>query len=275
MPIFFRATFSSAPTLNDIAFSAVALEKASAEDLTQNSSGSSERNENDSETIRPLATRSPGGSLRDPHQASVPVAKPPPGAIAPIVEDYSDLAVDEDDEWQEKFSDFKMKNSVRKGLFHPDDLKTLGLGGLTTSPGPKTAPLPDMSGVGDGVKRSFSSGSGSASGSGSRGKASRPSLSPLAPTSSALYSGSQPLSASSAVRSHSHSHSRSSSLVGSANGSFGKEGAGKLKGHSDLMQDEFGKYAEDDDEDYDDVFGKPNGGCEFRRTNISSGVQDC
>lgn len=161
--IFFR------PNLNDIAFSAVALEKASAEDLTQNSSGSSERNENDSETIRPLATRSPGGSLRDPHQAPVPVAKPPPGAIAPIVEDYSDLAVDEDDEWQEKFSDFKMKNSVRKGLFHPDDLKTLGLGGLTTSPGPKTAPLPDMSGVGDGVKRSFSSGSGSASGSGSRG----------------------------------------------------------------------------------------------------------
>lgn len=28
-------------------------------------------------------------------------------------------------------------------------------------------------------------------------------------------------------------------------------------------QSEFGKYAEDDDdEDYDDVFGKPNGSCE-------------
>jgi hypothetical protein len=26
---------------------------------------------------------------------------------------------------------------------------------------------------------------------------------------------------------------------------------------------EFNKYAEGDDEDYDDVFGKPNGSCEF------------
>jgi len=28
------------------------------------------------------------------------------------------------------------------------------------------------------------------------------------------------------------------------------------------QQAEFGKYAEDDEEDYDDVFGKPNASCE-------------
>ena len=30
-----------------------------------------------------------------------------------------------------------------------------------------------------------------------------------------------------------------------------------------MASQEFNKYAEDDDEDYDDVFGKPNGSCEF------------
>lgn len=28
-----------------------------------------------------------------------------------------------------------------------------------------------------------------------------------------------------------------------------------------MTSQEFNKYAEDDDEDYDDVFGKPNGSC--------------
>jgi hypothetical protein len=28
-----------------------------------------------------------------------------------------------------------------------------------------------------------------------------------------------------------------------------------------LASSEFNKYAEDDDEDYDDIFGKPNGSC--------------
>ena len=42
-------------------------------------------------TIRP--TRSPSGLGK-----TIPLAKPPPAAIGPIVEDYSDLAVEEDDE---------------------------------------------------------------------------------------------------------------------------------------------------------------------------------
>ena len=36
-----------------------------------------------------------------------------------------------------------MKNSFRKGLFHPDDIRTVGL--TSSSPGPKTAPLPGLS----------------------------------------------------------------------------------------------------------------------------------
>lgn len=35
-----------------------------------------------------------------------------------------------------------MKNSFRKGLFHPDDIRTVGL--TPSSPGPKTAPLPGL-----------------------------------------------------------------------------------------------------------------------------------
>ncbi|THH12926.1 hypothetical protein EW146_g7242 [Bondarzewia mesenterica] len=169
--------------------------------------------DDNAQTIRP--NRSPGSA------GGTKFLKPPASEIVPIVEDYSDLGIDEDDEWQEKFADFKMKNSFRKGLFHPDDIKTLGLAPI--SPGPKTAPLPELS-----------------------RKPSRPLLSPRTPSSA--YPG--PMSA----RSLSQSHSRSSSFVGSTNGSFGRSEVKKL--HS---QGEFGKYTEDDDEDYDDVFGKPNG----------------
>lgn len=100
---------------------------------------------------------------------------------------------------------------MRRGLFHPDDIKTVGL--TPPSPGPKTAPLPGLS-----------------------NRASRPTLSPLMSPS--------PSSA--------RSHSRSSSFANG--GSFGREEAKRI--HS---QPEFVKYTEDDDEDYDDVFGKPGG----------------
>ena len=107
-----------------------------------------------------------------------------------------------------------MKNSVRRGLFHPNDIKTFGL--QPPSPGPMTAPLPQLT-----------------------HRRSRPSLSimPSAPSSG-------PASASA------RAHSRSSSFVG--NESFGREQARRL-------QADFDKYAEDDDEDYEDVFGKANG----------------
>ena len=113
----------------------------------------------------------------------------------------------------------QMKNSFRRGLFHPNDIKTYGLG--NTSPGPMTAPLPELS-----------------------HKKSRPGLSPVVAT--------PPLSGPASAR---NVHSRSSSFVGgNGSGSFGRAESRRFP-----SQPEFGKYAEDDDEDYDDVFGKANG----------------
>lgn len=109
-----------------------------------------------------------------------------------------------------------MKNSVRRGLFHPDDIKIVGL--TATGPGPLSAPLPSLN-----------------------RKTSRHSLSPVG----TLYNSSS---------SGSGSHSRSASLVAGSGGSFGRADARQVQN-----QAEFGKYAEDDDEDYEDVFGKPNG----------------
>lgn len=109
-----------------------------------------------------------------------------------------------------------MKNSVRRGLFHPDDLKIVGL--TTAAPGPLSAPLPSLN-----------------------RKTSRHSLSPVG----TLYG---PSSAGQG------SHSRSASLAAGAGGSFGRADARKAQN-----QAEFEKYTEDDDEDYEDVFGKPNG----------------
>ena len=50
------------------------------------------------------------------------VSESPPREIGSIVEDYSDLTTKEDDEWQEKFVNFKMKASVCRSLFHPDNI---------------------------------------------------------------------------------------------------------------------------------------------------------
>ena len=112
-----------------------------------------------------------------------------------------------------------MKNSFRRGLFHPDDIKVLGLSG---SPGPLSAPLPVLS-----------------------RKASRPSLSPVNVSGGGLF-GPPPTRPG---------HSRTSSVTpgSSTSGSFGRSDAKRINGQS-----EFDKYTEDDEEDYDDVFGKPN-----------------
>lgn len=72
-----------------------ALEKTLAEDDKHES-------EDNAQTIRPH--RSPGANI-------VPLAQPPSSDINPIVEDYSDLATEEDEEWlQEKVADFKVKH---------------------------------------------------------------------------------------------------------------------------------------------------------------------
>ncbi|KIJ62679.1 hypothetical protein HYDPIDRAFT_30272 [Hydnomerulius pinastri MD-312] len=167
--------------------------------------------DDNAQTIRP--NRSPAGP------STIPLAKAPAADIIPIVEDYSDLAGEEDDlVLQEKVADFKMKNSVRRGLFHPDDIKVLGI--TPSSPGPMSAPLPGLS-----------------------RKPSRPSLSPVGPNGPPHGSM--------------RSHSRSSSFVGSGSsgsGSFGRSEAKRV-----ASSNEFDKYAEEDDEDYDDVFGKIGG----------------
>lgn len=144
-----------------------------------------------------------------------------------------------------------MKNSFRQGLFHPDDIKTFGLG--RSPPGPLSAP--SLSGL---FNRSTSD---------PKPAPTRPALSPLVtvepvagpasavnPRTTSNRSGSISPVPPASLR---LSHSRSSSFAGTSvgiGGSVGRAEARKL-----LNETEFGKYAEEDDEDYEDVFGKPNG----------------
>lgn len=56
--------------------------------------------EDNAQTIRPI--RSPGAKV-------TPLAQPPSSDINPIVEDYSDLAAEEDEQWlEDKVADFKV-----------------------------------------------------------------------------------------------------------------------------------------------------------------------
>lgn len=113
----------------------------------------------------------------------------------------------------------QMKNSVRRGLFHPDDIKVVGLSNAT--PGPLSAPLPAMS--------------------------RKPSLPALTPITAPAAPSHGPASATPRT-----AHSRAASF-GGPSGSFGKAEARRTQN-----QTEFEKYAEQNDEDYEDVFGKPN-----------------
>jgi hypothetical protein len=176
--------------------------------------------DDNAKTIRP--------TNRSPRSAPGVISKSPSRDMGPIVEDYSDLGIDEDGEWQEKFADFKMKTSVRRGLIHPNDIKTVGL--APVSPSAKSAPLPDVLNV-----------------TGHSRTQSHPLNNPITPLSAS------PFTAPTTAR----SHSRSPSFAGSSSGSFGRSEARRL------TSQEFNKYAEDDDEDYDDVFGKPNGSCAY------------
>ncbi|KAL1746839.1 hypothetical protein HDZ31DRAFT_33179 [Schizophyllum fasciatum] len=158
-----------------------------------------------------------------PSSGPVPLAKAPASEMNAIIEDYSDLA--EDDDLEGKVADFKMKNSFRRGLFHPDDIKVLGLNSAGPS-APLSAPL-------------FSD--------------SPPRRSPR-PSPIMLPTGKiAPSPATAQPR-----HARSSSFAGNL-GEMRTSSMGQAEARKILNQQEFGKYAEDDDEDYDDVFGKPNG----------------
>jgi hypothetical protein len=71
------------------------LEKTSVED-------DKHEGEDNAQTIRP--TRSPGANI-------VPLAQPPAMGINPIVEDYSDLAGEVDEQWlEDKVANFKVGN---------------------------------------------------------------------------------------------------------------------------------------------------------------------
>jgi hypothetical protein len=97
----------------------------------------------------------------------------------------------------------------------------------SASSGPRSAPLPNLN-----------------------KKASRSSLGPLI----------TPSGASNGPLTGLPSHSRSSSTTGS----FGHSEARQLQSQTDL---EFGKYAEEEDDDYDDVFGKPSGASKFMKAD--------
>ncbi|KAL1733487.1 hypothetical protein EV714DRAFT_204640 [Schizophyllum commune] len=184
--------------------------------LDKSTSSEEERADGDdnARTIRPNFS---------PNSGPVPLAKAPANEINPIIEDYSDLA--EDDDLEGKVADFKMKNSFRRGLFHPDDIKVLGLNSAGPS-APLSAPL-------------FSDSS--------------PRRSPR-PSPIILPTGKIAPSPATAQPRHARSSSFAGNLGEMRTSSMGQAEARKL-----LNQQEFGKYAEDDDEDYDDVFGKPNG----------------
>lgn len=148
---------------------------------------------------------------RSPLSGNVPLATPPAPDLVPIVEDYSDFAVEEDDVFQDKVANFKLKSGSRPGLFHPKDITTLGLSSVP--PAPNTAPLP----LADTTTKSP-----------------KLSSSPL----SRIPSGQQ------------RSHSRSPSFAGSL---------GRAEGVRAALNQEIDKYAEEDDDDYEDLFGKLNG----------------
>ncbi|KAJ7605514.1 hypothetical protein DFH06DRAFT_1067851 [Mycena polygramma] len=211
----------------------ISLTKLQALEKVDTTTSSAEEN---AKTIRPNKSPAP--------KAPIPLAKPP--AEESIVEDYSDLVGGEDEGVLEsKVADFKMKNSFRQGLFHPDDIKTFGLG--RSPPAPLSAP--SLSGL---FNRSTSD-----------PKPKRPPLSTLV-TAQAVAG---PATASAVVNPRAGTpspaaslrlqHSRSSSFAGTSVGIGGS--VGRAEARRVLNEAEFGKYAEEDDEDYEDVFGKPNG----------------
>ncbi|KAG7088758.1 hypothetical protein E1B28_012724 [Marasmius oreades] len=198
-----------------------ALERTSADE----EKGVEVESDDNAQTIKP--NRSPGPNI-------VSLAKPPSADMNPIIEDYSDLAAAEDEGGLEtKLADFKMKNSFRRGLFHPDDIKAFGLGNV--SPGPKTAPLPDVSGQG------------------------RPYDRPSRPLSSTMEASLRRSPKNPSPPSLRGSHTRSFSFVSSGSGGSGGGSMGRAEARRMMNVAEFDKYAEDDDEDYEDVFGKLNG----------------
>jgi hypothetical protein len=114
-----------------------------------------------------------------------------------------------------------MKNATKKGILHPSDIKTVGISSTNSSPTLTPTSLPS---------------------GGSLRLARRPSgPSPIAAPTTSAHPG------------RSLSHSRSSSLLNKS-GSFGRSDFKRS-----YSQTELERYTEPEDEDYDEIFGKPNG----------------
>lgn len=109
------------------------------------------------------------------------------------------------------------RNSIKKSLYHPDDIKTVGLAQPRSQSGPVLYPKP-------------SSPTRTPSGSlAARPRSARPGVSPITPTIGA--------------------HTRSLSL---GSGSLGRVEAQRIYAQAELE-----RYVEDEDEDYEDVFIAP------------------
>ncbi|QRV77490.1 kinase domain protein [Ceratobasidium sp. AG-Ba] len=186
----------------------VAMDKGSDSSMMSVSSSEPPETKSDVEenvqTIRPA--KSPGGR-------SAVLTTPPP--METIVEDYSDLGVeDEDMQIEQKVASFKMRNGSRRGLFHPDDIPrfsrpTAGELALDLTP-TKIRPQP--------------------------GSLFRPGPSPITPPP-----------ASAPPLGHHRSGSQSQTQLPPPSGSLGRA----------ELRKELGRYTEEEDEDYEDVFGKP------------------
>ncbi|KAF8318953.1 kinase-like protein, partial [Clavulina sp. PMI_390] len=152
----------------------------------------------------------------------------PFSSTTPPVEDYSDLADENDDAiMKARIADFKARNANKKSLYHPDDIKTAGFAQPRSHSGPvvhHTSSPPITPG-------------GSLA---NRPRPTRPGISPTTPTSS------------------SGAHSRSLSV--------GSNSMGRIEAQRVFAQAELGRYVEEEDEDYEDVF-IPSGDLSHAPTN--------
>ncbi|KZS90479.1 hypothetical protein SISNIDRAFT_475331 [Sistotremastrum niveocremeum HHB9708] len=173
------------------------------------------------QTIKPTHRSPSGVSYRS-------LTSSPQSAITPIVEDYSDIAGEEDEGLlMEKVANFKIKNSSKRGLFHPSDIKTVGL--TSDSSIPKSAPPSSVSTVSSVSTPSILS-TPSVASKPNETRRSPPSLQDLPSRPS--------------------SHSRSTSFAGGS--------STRSDGKRTPSQAELQRYTENEEEDYEEIFGKPN-----------------
>jgi hypothetical protein len=183
------------------------------------------------QTIRPS---------KSPSTSPVSLPKVPSANMSAIIEDYSDVLEEAEDDLDWKLQYFQVKilasrrcsmliafqarNPSSRGLIWPSDIHTVGLTGgpLTVSPGPKTAPLPSHSPVPSPPSTIFR-------------------RSPLSPTPMRRPSSATPPG----------TYSRATSLAVIGTGSMGRADARRVASTTELE-----RYTEDEDEGYDDIFGK-------------------